>query len=228
MSNFKKLPIAQRPREKALQRGIQSLSDYELLALILKTGNKELSVIEFATYLLINNNGLFNFFSQPFNKLCLEKGINKAKALEIQAIYEVCKRMNLYRDYEKKIAIKTHQEVYQRVYLDLQKETQEKFMCLYLNLKNIIVKEEILFVGTETYACVDAKIIVKNALNCGAQKIYILHNHPSGDPTPSQSDIDLTKTIYMCTKLFQMELIEHLIIGKSKYFAILEKKLYII
>lgn len=222
------LPALQRPREKALLRGVNSLSDAELLAIILKTGNKYQSVLELATQLLLKHGGLYQLFHTSFHELIKENGINKVKALDILAIQELWLRITRYKDYQNHIVLKNHQDVYSRYFLELVNLKQEKFFCIYLNIKNEIIKEEMLFAGGETYASIEPKIIIKNALNYHAQKLFLLHNHPSGDPVASNADIQITKKIYMCAQLFQIEVIEHLIVGNCKYYAVLEKKLYII
>ena len=226
MSSFKNMPLNQRPREKALQKGIETLSDSELLAIILKTGSKNYSVMELSTSLLVKNHGLMNLLTSDFNKLCSFDGVNKVKALEILTIYEICKRLISYKDFQNKKIIKNNYEVYERYKLELENINQEKLICLYLNLKNELIKEETLFIGGETFANIEPKIIIKKALNYNSSRIYLIHNHPSGDSNPSVADIEVTKNIFLCAKIFNIEIIEHLIIGKDNYYAILEKKLY--
>lgn len=129
------MPLNQRPREKALQKGIETLSDSELLAIILKTGSKNYSVMELSTSLLVKNHGLMNLLTSDFNKLCSFDGVNKVKALEILTIYEICKRLISYKDFQNKKIIKNNYEVYERYKLELENINQEKLICLYLNLK---------------------------------------------------------------------------------------------
>ena len=206
MSSFKNMPLNQRPREKALQKGIETLSDSELLAIILKTGSKNYSVMELSTSLLVKNHGLMNLLTSDFNKLCSFDGVNKVKALEILTIYEICKRLISYKDFQNKKIIKNNYEVYERYKLELENINQEKLICLYLNLKNELIKEETLFIGGETFANIEPKIIIKKALNYNSSRIYLIHNHPSGDSNPSVADIEVTKNISFVLKFLILKL----------------------
>lgn len=222
---FKNIPIKERPREKAIKNGIESLSNEELLALILRCGTKNKSVLELSTFIIKKYKTFNNLVNSSYEELILIEGIKEAKAIEILAIMEIAKRIqkNKINDVKK---ISKPEDIYNYFSILLEEEKQEIFMVIFLNVKSHIIKYEKLFVGGINYSIIDINLIFKKAISYGASKIVCLHNHPSGDPTPSNQDIIITQKIIKVGELVNIQLIDHLIIGRKKYIS-LKKELYI-
>lgn len=212
------IPVYDRPREKAIKNGIESLTDRELLAVVLKCGTKNQSVFEVVDIIMekyINFNNLINC---SYDELITINGIKEAKALEILGIIEIAKRVQKNKlQGVKKI---THpDDIYNQFSIFIKEEKQEKFMVIFLNIKSHIIKYETLFVGGVNSSIVDVNLILKKAIGCSACKIVCLHNHPSGDTTPSNQDILVTNKIKKCCEVFDIQLLDHIIIGKDNYFS---------
>lgn len=218
MSKIKNIEISQRPREKALLNGIKSLSTKELLALIIRCGTKDVSAIEIAELLLSSYGSLSNLLNSDIYGLMKIKGIKKAKAIEIMAILELTKRISSESN-KNILSIREAEDVYKIFRMELENEQQEHFVVLFLNVKLIIIKKETLFVGGETSSLIDVNLLFKKALICGARKIICIHNHPSGDPTPSSEDIKLTTKIRKICEIVKIDLLDHIIIGRNNYFS---------
>lgn len=220
---IKKLPELERPYEKAQLYGIQSLSNSELLAIIIKTGTKEKTSVELAQEILsIEKSEKDNIqFLQnvSIEELTQIKGIGKVKATQIKAICELNKRMT--RPIQKaEIRIRTAENVAQLLMNEMQYEKREKVKVLVLNTKNILLRIIDVSYGGTNSAVIEPKDILTEPTKMGAPKIILVHNHPSGDPTPSKEDIELTKRIYKAAALLGIELLDHIVIGKQKYISI--------
>lgn len=220
---IKNLPELERPYEKAQLYGIQSLSNSELLAIIIKTGTKEKTSVELAQEILsIEKSEKDNIqFLQDVSieELTKIKGIGKVKATQIKAICELNKRMT--RPIQKaEIRIRTAENVAQLLMNEMQYEKREKVKVLVLNTKNILLRIIDVSYGGTNSAIIEPKDILTEPTKMGAPKIILVHNHPSGDPTPSKEDIELTKRIYKASALLGIELLDHIVIGKQKYISI--------
>lgn len=220
---IKKLPELERPYEKAMLYGIQSLSNSELLAIIIKTGTKEKTSVELAQEILsIEKRGKENIqFLQEVSieELTKIKGIGRIKAIQIKALCEFNKRMA--RPIQKaEIKIRTAENVSRLLMNEMQYEKREKVKVLVLNTKNILLRILDVSYGGTNSAVIEPKDILTEPTKMGAPKIILVHNHPSGDPTPSKEDIELTKRIYKASALLGIELLDHIVIGKQKYISI--------
>lgn len=220
---IKKLPELERPYEKAMLYGIQSLSNPELLAIIIKTGTKEKTSVELAQEILsIEKRGKENIqFLQEVSieELTKIKGIGKIKAIQVKALCEFNKRMA--RPIQKaEIKIRTAENVSRLLMNEMQYEKREKVKVLVLNTKNILLRILDVSYGGTNSAVIEPKDILTEPTKMGAPKIILVHNHPSGDPTPSKEDIELTKRIYKASALLGIELLDHIVIGKQKYISI--------
>jgi DNA repair protein RadC len=194
--------------------GVESLSNEELLAIILRTGTKEMSVFKLVIELLETTNGLYNLSNMSYNDLIKIKGIKQSKACIILALFEIAKRAN-----NKPIVMTKFKEpetVY-NYFSFLKNKKQEYFYVLYLNNKNVIIKEKLLYIGTIKSSLIDPKDIFKEAYLCDASGIIMVHNHPSLDETPSKEDIIMTKRISEIGLLFGINVLDHIIIGKNYY-----------
>lgn len=220
---IKKLPISERPYEKAQMYGIESLSNAELLAIIIKTGTKEKTSVELAKEILsmeTDNKKDIQFLQdiaiEEFMKI---KGIGKVKAIQLKAICELNKRM--YRPIAKeKVKIRTPDSVAHILMNEMKYEKREKLKVLVLNIKNILLKIIDVSYGGTNSAIVEPKDILVEPIKMGAPRIILVHNHPSGDPTPSEEDIELTKRIYNAAGMLGIDLLDHIVIGDNEYSSI--------
>lgn len=224
-SSFKEVPVNERPREKAINNGIHTLSNEELLALILKCGTKGVSVLELASDILKKYYNFNNIMNCNYDELMKIKGVSKAKAIELLAIMEIAKRIQKNKINTIKV-INSPNDIYDNFSVLLKEEKQENFMVIFLNIKSHIIKYETLFVGGVNCSIIDVNFILKKAINYGACKIICLHNHPSGDPTPSNQDIIITKKINLNADMLDIKLLDHIIIGKNSYVSLKKEKIF--
>ena len=215
---MKDIPVDELPREKALKYGFSSLSDAELLAILLRTGTKELNVKDLALKILNEMNTLNGLKNSRISKLASIKGVGVVKAITILAALELGKRLNKDKMI-KPIKIRETKDVYQLYKDELRNDYQEKFMAIFLNNQNIVLASKILFVGISNQSLIEPKIIFKEAMLYNATRLIVLHNHPSGNPTPSKEDYLVTDQIKNAGLLLNIKLIDHLIIGKDDYFS---------
>ena len=217
------LPKSERPYEKAQMYGLENLSNSELLAIIIKTGSKEKSSVELAQEILSiekDKNDSIQFLQDvSIDELMKIKGIGKIKAIQIKAICEINKRMS--RPIDKiEIKIKSAEDVSRLLMNEMQYEQREKVKILILNIKNVVLRITDISYGGTNFAIIEPKEILIEPIKMGAPKIILVHNHPSGDPTPSIEDINVTKRIYNAAALLGIELLDHIVIGKQKYISI--------
>lgn len=175
---IKNYPQEERPREKAYYYGIESLSNVELLALILRTGNKQESVLELAQRLINEVGGLAYLKDITYHQLVLIKGIKKAKAIEILAVIELTKRLRQVQGISS--VIKEPIDGYNLVKDKLMFEQQEKVIILCLNSRLEVMKEKTVFIGSNNISIISGRELFKEALICGSSRIMVIHNHPSG------------------------------------------------
>ena len=220
---IKKLPVLERPYEKAQMYGIENLSNAELLAIIIKTGTKEKTSIELAQEILsIETNGKENIqFLQDvtIQDLTKIKGVGTVKAIQIKAVCELNKRMA--RPINKEIIkIGRPYDVYQLLTNEMRYEKREKLKVLALNTRNILLKIIDVSQGGTSSIAIDLKDILSEPIKIGAAKIILVHNHPAGSTIPSQPDIQLTQKLYNVAYQLGLEFIDHIIIAKDKYESI--------
>ncbi|MEW6457128.1 MAG: DNA repair protein RadC [Acidobacteriota bacterium] len=218
---IKDLPPEERPRERIEKYGASTLSDSELLAIILRTGTKESSALDLAKEILSENKGLKGLIKLSFEELSKLKGIGKAKTAQILASFEIAKR--ILRKPEKEISYKNPVEIADYLIPRYFSEKKENFGMLILDTKNRIKKEKIIFTGDISTSMAHPREIFKEAISNLASSIIIFHNHPSGDPHPSRYDIEITKKVYESGKIIGIELLDHIIIGDGKYYSFKEE-----
>lgn len=220
---IKNYPQEERPREKAYYYGIESLNNVELLALILRTGNKQESVLELAQRLINEVGGLAHLKDITYHQLVLIKGIKKAKAIEILAVIELTKRLRQPRSIMS--VIKEPKDGYDLVKDKLMFEQQERVIILCLNSRLEVMKEKTVFIGSNNISIISGRELFKEALICGSSRIMVIHNHPSGNPAPSPQDIEITKRLYKMAEELEIEVIDHLIIGRKKFYSFASKEI---
>ncbi|EJO5346445.1 DNA repair protein RadC [Clostridium botulinum] len=223
-NNFKMkdLPKNERPQERLIRYGAETLSNSELLAVILRVGTKSQNILILANSLIKETGGLDQLFNQSIEELTKIKGIGVTKAVQVLALSELCKRFKTYKS-GNEYKITTPLDVSNLVMEDMKYLKQEKLKIIILNTKNIVTYTKDVFIGTLNSSIVHPREIFCEAVKkCGAS-IIICHNHPSGDPTPSKEDINITLRLKECGKLIGIDLLDHIIIGENKHVSLKQK-----
>ena len=208
-----------RPRERFAKRGASSLSDAELLAVILQKGSKEENVIDMSNR-LISRYGLDKLSDLSLKELQEIKGIGPAKAMQIKALFEFNKRHNLSKINNN--PIKSAKDVFDYASKKLPNKDKEQFVILHLDSRNRIIKDEIISVGTLNASIIHPREVFKSAIKESAASIILFHNHPSGDPTPSKEDNEITHRLFEAGELLNIKVIDHVIIGGEGYWSFKE------
>ncbi|MDH6367757.1 MULTISPECIES: DNA repair protein RadC [unclassified Breznakia] len=220
----KELKESERPREKALKYGMDTLSNKELLAIILRCGYKDVSVLELADKLLNVSDGLVPLFSMSFDELVRIKGISVIKALELMSVFELSKR-SIYAKLKNAPVLNDPQMVYNYLNKKIGLKKQEHFYVLYLNVKNQIIHENTVFVGTLNVSVVHPREVFKEAIQKHAAAIIVAHNHPSGSAEPSKQDLQLTNKLIESGKIIGIPIIDHIIVAQNNHFSFVENGL---
>lgn len=219
---IKEIPIDERPRERLIQKGVESLNNEELLAIILKTGTKDISVKMLASSILKQVDNITDLKEITLEKLKTIKGIKEAKACELLASIELGKRLQQKYHQVEEIKILNANNIYE-YYKKLSDKKQEYFYCVYLDTKNKIIKDKLLFVGTINESLVHPREIFKEAYLLSASSIICVHNHPSGNVSPSKNDIMITKQLQNVGNLLGIRILDHIIIGKNEFYSFTEQ-----
>ncbi len=218
---IKDLKEEEKPRERLIKYGKESLSNEELLSIILKTGTKNYSVKTLAKLLLKEINNINDLKDITINKLMSIKGIGKVKAIEILAALELGKRVYYLKD-NNDIKLNSIDKIFEYFRYMLMYEKQENFIAVYLDSKSKLISYKILFKGTLNTSCVHPREIFKYAFLESAYSIIIIHNHPSGEVNPSDQDIELTNSLFQIGSLIAIPIVDHIIIGAYKYYSFYE------
>ena len=219
---IKDLPKEERPRERVLKYGVESLSNRELLAIIIKTGTKDYSALDIATNILNNINDISDLRDIKFNKLSNFKGIGTAKAIEIISLIELGKRIFLKEEFNKKEYFNHPKKIYDSCKHLFFGKKQEYFYCFYFNSKQELIERKLLFMGTINKSIVHPREVFKEAYLLSASSIICMHNHPTGDVNPSIDDINLTKTLCKIGKIQNIPVVDHIIVGDNEYYSFYE------
>jgi len=222
--NIKNMASEERPREKMLRFGADSLSEAELIAIVLRTGTKDVSAVELASALLYRQNGLRGLVGMMPQELCRTQGMGIAKACEIVAAIELGRRIaqkskgDTYR-------IKCAENVADLVMEEMRYYKKEVFKVILLDSKGSIISEEQISVGGLNSSVVHPREVFNAAVRRNAYAMVLLHNHPSGDPTPSSADIDITNRIIDAGRIMGINIIDHIVIGDGEYYSFKENDL---
>ena len=220
---IKSLPIEENPREKAIVNGIESLSNVELLALVLRTGNKDESVIQLAQRLLKEIGGISQLSHICYADLIALNGIKKAKAIELLSVIEMSKRLKQKESHE---SLLSPSDIYDYVKNEMMMLKQEHFVVLCLDIRNRVIKKKTIFIGSLNMSIVTPREVFKEAIGVSSAKMILLHNHPSGDALPSQEDLYLTEQFVKLGEMMAIEIMDHIIIGWNQFYSIKAKQLY--
>lgn len=224
MLKVKELPIDDRPREKLVLRGAQNLSDAELIAILLRTGKKGTSVIELSQTLLQDNNLalLATKSTEYFTKIT---GIGKDKAATLSAAFELARRIKANEKWYSNKKITCPEDIAELFIPLLRDEVKEKFLVVCLNSSNQIIKFEIISVGILNSSIVHPREVFKVAIENNSANIFLIHNHPSGNLEPSREDIEITKRLVEAGKIFDIKVLDHLIIAGDSYTSFIKNRI---
>ena len=220
--SIREMPKVERPRERLIEKGPENLKDEELLAILLRTGTKEKNVLNLARQIL-RKFSKKKFLKLKYQDLIKIKGVNSAKATTILAAIELTKRI-LGVGEETLPKIESVKDVVAQ-FSYLREKQREHLAAIYLNARNEVIFKKHLFVGTLDSNICHPREIFKYALEKNAASVILVHNHPSGDPEPSQADLEITKRIVEAGKIMGVDVLDHVIITKNKIFSFKEKKL---
>ena len=211
---IREFDLSERPREKLKLNGVKCLSDSELLALILRTGFKDENVVDLSRRLL-NTFGLGELSSCSLNELCSVKGIGFAKACQILALFELAERKVRPSNF----IVRSPRDVFLYVKPLVANLIKEHFIILLLNSKNVILKHEIVSVGILDASLVHPREVFRPAIKEGCFAIILVHNHPSGDPSPSDDDLAVTHKLLEASEIMNIKILDHVIVGFDSFWS---------
>jgi DNA repair protein RadC len=211
----KDLPVDIRPRERLARAGPAALANEELLAIILRSGSRELNVIELARLVLERCGGLDALARASLPQLQSIKGLGEVKSAEIQAVFELSSRLTAPNP-ARKHRIHTPEDIWQLVGPELGRLEQEHLRLLVLDNKNQVQLNKDLYVGTVNSTNVRLAEVFREAIRQNGVAIILAHNHPSGDPTPSPEDIRLTRDLHQAGQLLNIEVLDHVVVGRGE------------
>ncbi len=224
---MKELPETERPYEKLEQYGEKTLTNAELLAIIIKTGTKEETAVGLAQQILKLNTGkqdnlsfLRDLTVEEFMKI---KGIGKVKAIQLKAVCELATRMNTVTNYREKQILKPY-DIAEILIEKMRFEKQEILKVAMLNNKNKLLKIRDIAKGGGNFVTATIKSVLNEAVKIEAAKIILIHNHPAGDPTPSNQDIEFTNKVEQASQILGIQLLDHIVIGNANYVSIFNER----
>jgi len=220
------LPLSERPRERLLKLGIEALSSQEILALILGRGIKGESVIVTAQKVLTKFGNLKNLASASVEELTQIKGIGPAKAAQIKATFELGKRLEDSSSECPKITVKSPEDAIKATKSQLKGKKKEHFLVLCLDTRNHLINTNRISIGSLDCSLAHPREVFKEAISSCAASVIFIHNHPSGDPTPSEDDIKLTKRLVEAGEIIGIEVLDHIIICDRDHLSMKAKNLF--
>lgn len=218
---IKDWPENERPRERLLKWGADKLTDTELLAILIRVGGVQDTAIDLARNMLTKFDGFRGLDAKSAAELKKVKGIGPAKVAQIKAALELGKRL-LTENSKEKRKIESCNDVFQLVAPYLRNLSREVFKVLLLTSRNNLIAEKTIFEGSLTESLVNPREIIKEAINEAAASVIFIHNHPSGNPKPSNEDKKITKTLVNSCNLVGINVLDHIIIGSETYYSFSE------
>ena len=223
-TTVREMPSDERPRERLERYGAATLQTAELLAIILRVGTPRENVIELASRLLREYGGLGGLLAVDFAELCGEHGLGQAKAAQLKAALEIGRRLSVLSP-EARPQITRPDDVASLVMIEMAYLAQEQLRVLCLDTKNYVIHQQVVYQGTINSSVVRAAEVFKPAITRTCLSIIVVHNHPSGDPTPSPEDVRTTEQLRQAGELLDIELLDHLVIGRGRFVSLKERRL---
>lgn len=226
MHRIKDWPEEERPREKLLSRGADALSDAELLALVLRTGDaaSRMSALDHARLLLTRFGSLRELAGASVAELCRVKGIGPAKAAELQAVFQLARRFGK-EPLRQGARYTCSGDVFRHFHEQLRDRKKEVFLALLLDSKNRVLREVQISEGSLTASIVHPREVFAPVVRESAAAVLFVHNHPSGDPTPSREDLEITSRLREAGELMGVRVLDHIIIGSGDYVSFVDRGL---
>ena len=222
---IKELPASERPYEKFLSLGASGLSDADLLAIIIKAGTKDKSAVDIAQEILSGRHGnLLNLYEMSYDELIQVSGLGQIKAIQLKAVAELSMRISKAKRAHS-IRMNTPVTIADYYMEQMRHLQQEVVICAYFDVKSRFLGDKFISKGSLSSSVVDISSVMRTALEKNASKIVLLHNHPSGDCTPSKDDIAVTDRLAEGSRIFSIELCDHIIIGDNEYYSFYENKI---
>jgi DNA repair protein RadC len=220
---IKDLPVSDRPRERLIARGAAELSNQELLAIVLRTGLQNENVIAVALRLLARFGGLSELGRASFGELCQERGLGAAKAAQLLATLELGRRAAMARP-EERAQVRSPGDV-AALLMEMEILEQEHLRVVLLNTRNEVLAVREVYKGAADRATIRVGEIFREAIRQNSVALVVAHNHPSGDPSPSADDVRVTEEIVRAGKLLDIDVLDHLVIGRGRYISLRERRL---
>ena len=221
---LKEMPVCERPRERLRHFGSSSLSNSELLAIVIRTGSASENVLALATKLLSRFGGLVGLSKASFGELCDEVGMGEAKAAQLKAALELGRRL-VSTQSEERAVVRSPQDVANLLMPEMGFLDQEQLRVILLNTKNQVVGVSEVYRGNVSTSMIRSSEVLREAVRQNCPAVVVVHNHPSGDPTPSPEDTEVTRQIVAAGKTLDIEVLDHVIIGDQRYVSLKEKGL---
>jgi DNA repair protein RadC len=221
---IKELPASEQPRERLRDYGAAALSDAELLAILLRVGVAGTNVVQLAQQLLVERGGWGGLMRADYTDLCRRHGIGEAKTATLKAALEIGRRL-LLTEHEQRIQIKSPADVAQLLMLEMSYLDQEHLRTVLLDTKNRVQGISTIYIGSLNSSPVRVGEVFRDALKKNSAALIVVHNHPSGDPTPSPEDVLVTREIVAAGNLLDVEVLDHLVIGQGRFVSLRERGL---
>jgi DNA repair protein RadC len=218
------LPAEERPRERLARYGPAALRSDELLAIIWRTGSAAESVLSMSTRVLSQMGGLSGVARASLAELMRQRGVGEAKAIELKAAIELGKRL-LLTEPDERPAVRSPHDIANLLLVEMGMLEQEHLRTVILDTKNRVLAIPEIYKGSLNSAVVRVGELFREAIRQNAAAIVLVHNHPSGDPTPSKEDVEVTERVIDAGKLLDIEVLDHLVIGRAKYVSLKERRL---
>lgn len=219
---IKDLPSNERPREKLLKLGVENLTNSELLAIILRTGSRNENVVNLCNRVITVGGGINGLLNLSLYELQNINGVGEAKAMQIIAMSEFARRFNSFNS-EKELRVKCPRDLAEYLMPKMNNLKKEYFKLIMLNTKNMVISIKDISIGSLNSSIVHPREVFLEAIRQSSASVILCHNHPSGDPMPSNEDIGITKRLIECGKLLGIEVLDHVIIGDKTYISLKEK-----
>lgn len=223
-TTVREMPSDERPRERLERYGAETLQTAELLAILLRVGTQQENVIELSSRLLREHGGLGGLLRVDFARLCAEHGMGQAKAAQLKAALEIGRRLSVL-EAGARPQISSPRDVATLLQLEMGYLAQEQLRVLCLDTKNYVVAQQVVYQGTVNSSVVRVAEVFKPAVSRTCPAIVVVHNHPSGDPTPSPEDVRTTEQLRKAGELLDIELLDHIVIGQHRYVSLKERGL---
>jgi DNA repair protein RadC len=222
---MKDLPPEERPRERLAKHGPEALSTPELLAILLRTGTARESALDVAEGIVAQAGGLRGLATATIEQLSQIRGVGVVKAIEIRAAVELGKRISAFT-HEARPTVRCPEDVWQLVQSELRHEPREHFKVLLLDTRNQVIRVSTVSVGSLTESIVHPREVFREAIRHSSAALIAVHNHPSGDPTPSQEDIQVTRRLDEAGRTVGIDVLDHVIVGEGRYVSLKERGLF--